>query len=207
MKQMIYRAAGLLTGVVMLCTIAGCGKDKNGEGKIRVIENSMAETTEESIQEVDVKPGVMGEEFATDSVTATMDSVCMPAYTFKDNDKELSILFFQLTVTNHSDEALPLNFLSQSFSVQADGEAFAGITLRGPRFILLQFGEGAEAFADNIQPEETRQGYVCVEVPADFEHVKLMYYPNAGLIDWSQAFSFEMDRSDIQPAPDPVTPY
>lgn len=205
MKRMIYQAFGLLSGAVMLFTAAGCGKES--AGKVRVINDGTVETTAETVMEVDVQTAVIGEEFATDMVTATMDNVYLSAHTFVENDIEVGLLFFQLTVTNNSEEALSLNFLSQSFSIQADGEGYPGISLRGPRFIAQQFGEDAESFSESVQPGETRQGYVCVELPAGFQTAKLMYFPNASLVDWSKGFSFEITREDVQPAPEPVTPY
>ncbi len=207
MNQMICKTFGLLTGVVMLFTVTGCGK-KDDEGNVRVVESSSVDTTPtEYVPEVEVQTGAIGEEFSTDKVTATMDNVYLSSHTFEEKGIEVGLLFYELTVTNNSDKLLTLNFLSQSFAIEADGEAYAGISLRGPRFIYLQFGEGAEDFSDGVQPGETRQGYVCVELPADFETAKLTYFPNAGLVDWTKAFTFEVKREDVQPAPDPVTPY
>lgn len=62
-------------------------------------------------------------------------------------------------------------------------------------------------FNDPIEPGETRQGYVYLEVPADFKELTLYYYPAAGLVDWTDGYTYEMKREDMEPTPDPVTPF
>lgn len=208
MKKHYIKAISLLAGAALLLTGTGCGK--KAEGSAHIVENGEIETTateEPTPYHVDEYPGVIGEEMTSKDVYATMDHVYLSDYTFTDTIGEVGVLFCQLTIRNDTDTPISVNFLSQSFAVEADGEPYAGVGVRGPRFITREFGEGSEFFNDQIEPGETRQGYVCVEMPADFQNMVLTYFPAACLADWSEAFTFEMAREDMEPAPAPVTPF
>ncbi len=208
MKKHYIKTISLLAGAALLLTSTGCGKKE--EGSAHVVENGEIETTateEPTPYHVDEYPGVVGEEMNAKEIHATMDHIYLSDYTFTDTIGEVGLLFCQITIQNDTDDAISVNFLSQSFTVEADGEPYAGVGVRGPRFITREFGEDAEFFNEPIAAGETRQGYVCVEAPADFQNVVLTYYPAAGLADWSEAFTFDMAREDMEPAPAPVTPF
>ena len=67
-----------------------------------------------------------------------------------------------------------------------------------------EFGDSGKTFDTAIQPGETRDGYICMEVPADFQSLRITYFPRAGFLDWDEAFLFDIDRSDMEAAPEPV---
>lgn len=204
MTSMLKRGCLLLTSAAMLFALSGCGKDKDKK-EVRTPDSSTEESSE--VVTVDIHPGTFGEPFGTDEVEAKVDSVQLSTHTFEEYDQIIGILFYEMTITNNTEESISANFLSQSFAIQTDGIVHPGITLRGPRFIHCQFGEDAETFLDPIAPGETRHGYVAAEIPYDFETATFYYYPNADLADWSNAFSFENKREDIPVSSEPVTPY
>ncbi len=103
-----------------------------------------------------------------------------------------------------TDQEVVADMLSRTFGLSADGEAYAGISIRGPRFIYRQFGEEGGTFDDPIQPGETRDGWICMEVPADFQTLRITYFPRAGFLDWDEAYLYDIDRSDMEAAPQPV---
>lgn len=73
-----------------------------------------------------------------------------------------------------------MDLLSQTFGLTVDGEAYPGVSIRGPRFIYKEFGDSGKTFDTAIQPGETRDGYICMEVPADFQSLRITYFPRAG---------------------------
>ncbi|MGN1404371.1 MAG: DUF4352 domain-containing protein [Ruminococcus sp.] len=207
MKKTLGKMLSLLMGGVLLLTAAGCGNQ--GEGSIRDVSDGTAETTvtTKEPRKVEVQTGEVGEEVSVQDVYVTVDKAYLPSYTFTDDDQEIGIIFFLITIRNESDRSISANMLSRSYAIETDGEAYPGVTVRGTRFIYRQFGEGTEDFSDPIASGETRQGYICLEVPADFQVATLMYFPGAGVLDWSEAYTFKIPRSEMEPAPDPVMPF
>ena len=193
----------LVLGAVLLFAVPGCGK-KEVTGRDLADETDVATAVTEI---TNLYTAEKGEEVSSKDITATLDHAYLSPYTFVDGDEKIGITFFQMTIHNGSDQKLIANSLSPSFGVVVDGEAYSGISVRGTRFISLQFGENAEMFNDPIEPGETRQGYVYLEVPADFKELTLYYYPAAGLVDWTDGYTYEMKREDMEPTPDPVTPF
>lgn len=207
MNKTFGKMLSLFMGGVLLLTAAGCGKKE--EGRVRDLDGESAAVTETTKEprKVEVKTGEVGEEVSVQDVHVTVDKAYLPSYTFMDDDQELGLIFFQITIQNETDRSISANMLSRSYAIETDGEAFPGVTVRCSRFIYRQFGEGAEDFADPIEAGETRQGYICLEVPADFQVATLMYFPGAGVLDWTEAYTFEIPRADMEPAPDPVLPF
>lgn len=206
MKNYAARMLSVLMGGVLLFSAAGCGK--SSEGSVRDVEDGAVTTvTTHEPKKAELHSGVVGEEVSYKDVNATLEHAYLPSYTFTEDDKEIGLIFFQISIQNNGEEALTVDMLSRTFGIETDNEAYPGISVRGPRFICKQFGEDAEVFYDAIQPGETREGYVCVEVPAEFQKAKLMYFPRAGVLDWDEAFVFEIAREDMEPAPDPVEPF
>lgn len=204
MKKFGTKQCSLLLGIMLFLTAVGCGSQPQGTVRNASSEESATEATE---QVAELFNADLGEEIDQSGVHATLDHAYLSPYTFHDGEQEIGIIFYQITITNDTEESLAANFLSNTFFMVADGEAFASSGLRSARMITLQFGEDAEYFMENIEPGETRQGYVYMEVPADFKTSRLIYYPAAGVGDRSVAYSFEIAREDLEPAPDPVTPF
>ena len=207
MKKSVGKILSLLIGGVLLLSAVGCGKEKIGT--VRSVEegSTAAQTTTREPRKVELHTGVVGEEVNYKDVYATLEHVYLPDYSFTENEQEIGIIFFELSIENQGDEALCVDILSRTFGIETDGEAYPGVSVRGPRFIHKQFGEEASAFYDEIQPGETQTGFVCVEVPADFQVAKLMYFPRAGAMDWDEAYTFEVARTEMEAAPAPVEAY
>lgn len=207
MKKTYRKIFSLLVSSVLLFTAAGCGKKE--EGSVRDVDGDAAAVTEttKAPRKVEVQTGVVGEEVSVQEIYVTVDNAYLPSYTFTDDDQEIGLIFFEITIRNESDQSISANMLSRSYAIETDGEAFPGVSVRGSRFIYRQFGEGVEDFSDPIEAGETRQGYICLEVPADFQVATLMYFPGAGLLDWSEAYTFEIPRSEMKAAPEPAMPF
>lgn len=110
-------------------------------------------------QEVNFQTAEVGKEVEAKGVSATLDKVYLSDHTFTEDEQELGLVFFQLTIHNNTDQDLATSFLSNSFAILADGEGYPGIDIRSNRFVMLQFGEDAESFNDPIPAGESRQGY------------------------------------------------
>lgn len=201
MNRTLIRWCSWMLGTALVLTAVGCGNQS--QGTVREAQQTEAATEKPA----DLYHGSMGEEVTQSGVHATLDHAYLSSYTFNDGTQDLGVIFYQITITNDTEEDLSVNFMSNSFFMVADGEAFPYSGLRSARMITRQFGEDAEYFIDDIAPGETRQGYVYMELPADFEMSQLIYYPAAGIGDRSVAYSFEIAREDLEPAPDPVTPF
>lgn len=201
----LYRKlCSLLLAIPFLLTAVGCGSQS--EGTVRSVSDQTA--TEEATQQVATCfTAQLGEEVSQSGVRATLDHAYLSSYTFNDGEQDVGFIFYQITISNDTEESLSANFLSGTFYMVADGEAFACSGLRSGRMLTLQFGDDPEYFVDDIEPGEMRQGYVYMEVPADFEMAKLIYYPAAGIGDYSTAYSFELTHDEMEAAPDPVTPF
>ena len=78
------------------------------------------------------------------------DRAYVSDYTFTENDQEIGLTFFEFEIQNNGDEELVADMLSRTFGLSADGEAYAGISIRGPRFIYRQFGEEGGTFDDQM---------------------------------------------------------
>ena len=98
-------------------------------------------------------------------------------YTFSENGSEIGLTFFEFEITNNSEDELAVDLLSQTFGLTVDGEAYPGVSIRSPRFIYKEFGDSGKTFDTAIQPGETRDGYICMEVPADFQSLRITYFP------------------------------
>ena len=204
MKTTLQRAVCLLLSSALLLSLGACGKKKEKENSVRdVAEETSAETTQE-MRKVESQEGKIGEQVTDQEVVATLKKAYVSDYTFTENDQEIGLTFFEFEIQNNSDEELVADMLSRTFGLSADGEAYAGISIRGPRFIYRQFGEEGGTFDDPIQPGETRDGWICMEVPADFQTLRITYFPRAGFLDWDEAYLYDIDRSDMEAAPQPV---
>ena len=204
MKTTLQRAVCLLLSSALLLSLGACGKKKEKENSVRdVAEETSAETTQE-MRKVESHEGKIGEQVTDQEVVATLKKAYVSDYTFTENDQEIGLTFFEFEIQNNSDEELVADMLSRTFGLSADGEAYAGISIRGPRFIYRQFGEEGGTFDDPIQPGETRGGWICREVPADFQTGRITYFPGAGFLDWDEAYLYDIDRSDMEAAPQPV---
>jgi len=188
-----------------LLVLPGCG-DKSS-GTVRSAEEVTEATTSTIAVIAERYDANIGEEVSLDDVTATLDHAYLSSYTFTDGDQDLEIIFYQITITNGSDESISANILSGTFYGLADGESYATVAVCSMHFITYQFGEDAECFNDNIEPGETRIGYVYIEMPAGFSEATLIYYPGAGLLDYTVAYSFTFNREELEDAPDPITPF
>lgn len=205
MKKQLQRAVCALLGGVLLFSLGACGKDEN-TGSVRDVDGSVSATepTTEATQKVETYDGKMGEQVSYGEVNATLEKAYLSDYTFTENGQEIGLTFFEFCIQNNGDEDLTVDMLSRTFGLEVDGEAYAGISIRGPRYIYMEFGDDGKTFDDPIAPGETRNGYVCMEVPADFQSLSIAYFPRAGFLDWDKAFVFSLDRSDLEPAPQPV---
>ncbi len=198
--------AALLISGAMLLTAVGCGKKSNDESS--QMTRSMAnEGTKEVIKSADTAAGAVGELVEYKDVSATLDHVYLSDYTFIENGEEIGLVFFAFTIHNNMDEELSVDFMTNSFGMEVDGEGYPGLSIRGPRFLAYQFGDDTNVFFDPIPAGSTSTGYVCAEIPADFQTMQLSYFPRAGQLDWGLAFIYELDRTEMEPAPDPVTPF
>ena len=211
MKQTYWKFVGLCTGAMLLLSCTACGS-KTEKGTVRIVEDKSAVTSSPALQEADsqevnFQTAEVGKEVEAKGVSATLDKVYLSDHTFTEDEQELGLVFFQLTIHNNTDQDLATSFLSNSFAILADGEGYPGIDIRSNRFVMLQFGEDAESFNDPIPAGESRQGYVGAELPADFSTVTFLYFPAAGLTDQSQCFTFDIAREAMEAAPEPVTTF
>jgi hypothetical protein len=201
MKQIWNTVFSLLLSGTILLSASGCGKSE--KGTVRDVSDGTTETTV-TTEPVSLHDGNVGEEFSSQEVYVTIDNAYLSDYTFTLESDERQLVFFQITIRNESEEDVSANILSHSYAIKADGALYDGVTIRCPRFVLKQFGEDVEDFTEDIAPGETRQGYLCMEVPSSFSNLTLLYYPAAGLLDWSDAYTFDFERSELQNAGDPV---
>ncbi len=193
----------LLSGAILVPT-AGCGKNSDESSSEKTFVN---QETKEVIKSAEVEGGKVGEEVAYKDVTATLDHVYLSDYTFSENGSDIGLVFFEFTIQNNMDEDLSVDLMTHSFGMEVDGEGYPGLSIRGPHFIADQFGDDANVFFDPIPAGGTSTGYVCAEIPADFTEMQLSYFPCAGDLDWGKAFVYELQRSEMEPAPDPVVPF
>ncbi len=203
MNRKLSRIAGGALALALVLTTAACGTT-TPTGVTPIETDATTETTEIQIVE---QPAEVGETVSYREVEASLDNAYLCSYTFEDNGQELAIIFYQMTITNNTDEDLCLNMLTQTFLNGADDALYPTTSLRSARMLSLQFGEGTEFFNDDLAPGETRQGYVYAEVPADFKVATLFFFPYDSRGDHSMEFSYEIAREDLTPAPDPVTPF
>ena len=179
MKKQMQKAVCLLLGSVLLLSMGACGKkDKTSARDVTDGSSVTATQTTQVVREIKSHKGEIGEEMQYQDVDAVMKKAYVSDYTFSENGSEIG-----LTV---------------------DGEAYPGVSIRSPRFIYKEFGDSGKTFDTAIQPGETRDGYICMEVPADFQSLRITYFPRAGFLDWDEAFLFDIDRSDMEAAPEPV---
>ncbi len=199
------RKSGLVFSAVLLLATVGCSG--NSTGTVRSASQT-EESTEVTTAQVAERYSVDFGEAATQAdITMTIDHAYLTSYTITSDEEEIAILFYQVTITNNSDSSISANYLSGTFYGAADGVGYATTGLRSIKYITRQFGEDAEYFSESIQAGETRQGYVYLELPADFEEAMIIFYPGAGSGDYSIAYSVTTAREDLEEAPEPVTPF
>ena len=205
LKQSIRKGLCLVCSVAVLAAAVGCGKEESGT--VRTADSSTADETEETTQQIAERISVeMGEAATLDDITMTVDHAYLTSYTFTSDSEEITIIFYQVTITNDTEQSISANYISNTFYGVADGVGFATTGLRSVKYITRQFGEDAEYFSDSIEPGETRQGYVYIEMPADFEEAMFIFYPGSGVSDYSIAYAVTTAREDLEEAPDPVSP-
>lgn len=200
MKQIQVRILALLAGAALLLTSVGCENSRSGNqsGTARV------ELKEKEVQEVEFQTASVGEEVEAQQVSATLEHAYLSDYTFTEKGAEIGLTFFELTIHNNTEDELNTNFLNNCFAITVDGEGYAGISIRSIRFLKRQFGDDVVDFNEPIPAGETRTGYVCAEVPAEFLEIRFLYFPAACLADWSQCFTFDFTREAMEIAPAPV---
>lgn len=205
MKKQMQKAVCLLLGSVLLLSMGACGKkDKTSARDVTDGSSATATQTTQVVREIKSHKGEIGEEMQYQDVDAVMKKAYVSDYTFSENGSEIGLTFFEFEITNNSEDELAVDLLSQTFGLTVDGEAYPGVSIRSPRFIYKEFGDSGRTFDTAIQPGETRDGYICMEVPADFQSLRITYFPRAGFLDWDEAFLFDIDRSDMEAAPEPV---
>ena len=202
MKKQMQKAVCLLLGSVLLLSMGACGKkDKTSARDVTDGSSVTATQTTQVVREIKSHKGEIGEEMQYQDVDAVMKKAYVSDYTFSENGSEIGLTFFEFEITNNSEDELAVDLLSQTFGLTVDGEAYPGVSIRSPRFIYKEFGDSGKTFDTAIQPGETRDGYICMEVPADFQSLRITYFPRAGFLDWDEAFLFDIDRSDMEAAP------
>ena len=134
MKQTYWKFVGLCTGAMLLLSCTACGS-KTEKGTVRIVEDKSAVTSSPALQEADsqevnFQTAEVGKEVEAKGVSATLDKVYLSDHTFTEDEQELGLVFFQLTIHNNTDQDLATSFLSNSFAILADGEGYPGIDIR-----------------------------------------------------------------------------
>ena len=174
MKKQMQKAVCLLLGSVLLLSMGACGKkDKTSARDVTDGSSVTATQTTQVVREIKSHKGEIGEEMQYQDVDAVMKKAYVSDYTFSENGSEIGLTFFEFEITNNSEDELAVDLLSQTFGLTVDGEAYPGVSIRGPRFIYKEFGDSGKTFDTAIQPGETRDGYICMEVPADFQSLRI----------------------------------
>ena len=142
MKKQMQKAVCLLLGSVLLLSMGACGKkDKTSARDVTDGSSVTATQTTQVVREIKSHKGEIGEEMQYQDVDAVMKKAYVSDYTFSENGSEIGLTFFEFEITNNSEDELAVDLLSQTFGLTVDGEAYPGVSIRGPRFIYKEFGD------------------------------------------------------------------
>ncbi len=211
MKKQVSRGFGAILSAAMLLSLAACGNTTTPSGTVNEdavmnnVNTNVNEVATATTQvEINETIATIGQEVSCSGVEATVNHAYLCPTIGTAGDSEFEMIFYEITVTNNSDSALCMNYLTDTFFTFADDDYYPTENLRAGRMLMKEFGEGVEYFSTNVEAGETRTGYVYAEAPVGFENVALTYFPADGLGEHETQFTFNFTREELETAPEPV---
>ena len=197
------RISAMLLSAAMLCTAAGCSKNKDtvqpigGENNGNSSASTAPAPTEAALV---TQQGIVGEKSEIGKVEVTVDKLYRSEYYGAQDEALTNIVFLEVTVTNNSDEAIDANMLT-SFEFHVDGELYNTATLQAISSTQKQFGADANLMTESLEPGDSQTGYIPAEVPNNFRELTLYCFPLGGAdehYDISQAIAYTFAAVDFE---------
>jgi hypothetical protein len=143
--------------------------------------------------------GNVGEKAQIGGVEVTVNGAYSSEYTGAVNDIPTRVLFFDVTVTNNTEEDVNANMLT-SYEFEVDGEYFDSATLYAISCSKKQYGDDVNLFTETLKPGDSQTGYIAAEIPAEFQNLELFCLPLGGAkesYDPSQAITYSFTKYDL----------